>query len=239
MNSKQLSTLGISVSDDKLLAYYQANFQKYGIHENSLGWTKGKQNIRFHQLTKPFSLSNRTILDIGCGFGDLLGFFKNQRINYKNYIGIDLIPEFVEVAQKNWSSAHHQFILGNYLEIPDVVTDFTIASGIFGHRLYESQKEQYEHVTRVLEKAMATSSVGVSFDFISDKTDFSSSSKDFHASPEEILKIAYGLTRNVVLDNSALPFEFSITLFKNQKFETAKTVFECFLEAHPDLIGQE
>ncbi len=223
------------MSDEKLLSYYQANFKKFGVHENSLGWTKGKQSIRFHQLTKYFDLKDQALVDIGCGFGDILSFFQKQKISYGSYLGIDLVPEFVEVAKQSWPK--DQFILANYLEHPLLPTDFTIASGIFGHRLYESRDEQYRHVQKILEKAFAASTQGIAFDFISEKTDFSSSPKDFHASPEEILKIAYGLSRRVILDNSALPFEFSITIFKNQTFETSKTVFNAFLEKNPNFIA--
>ena len=54
---------------DTTITRYTERFDKYGYSPKTLGWDKGKQNIRFDILISQFDLLNKSILDIGCGFG--------------------------------------------------------------------------------------------------------------------------------------------------------------------------
>ena len=49
-----------------------------------------------------FPLSDRRILDIGCGAGEQLGKFANWGAKPENLIGIDLMPERIRDAQRNF-----------------------------------------------------------------------------------------------------------------------------------------
>lgn len=224
------------VADQRLLSYYQQNFAKYGVHERSLGWTKGKQNLRFFQLTRHFDLANAEVIDIGSGFGDFNHYLVKQNISVAQYVGIDVVPEFIDVAKTRWPQVNRRFVLGNYLALEKLQADYIFASGIFGLRVADADDEQYGYVRAVVAKAFAEARRGVSFDFISDKVDFRSGTTDFHASPARILSIAYEFSKNVMLDNTAMPFEFSVTIFKDDSFLPATTVFNRTLAAHPDLV---
>lgn len=224
--------------ENELKNYYQQNYLKYGEHENSLGWTKGKQFIRFYNLTKFFNLTSLQIVDIGCGFGDILNFFKANKIQFARYTGIDLMDQFVQIGKKNHHGENVQFIVGNYVKSEKLETDIVIASGIFGHKVSDSDDDNYAYIENVLKKSFEEARVGVAFDFISDKTDFKTSNSDFHASPTRVLDIAYKFSRNVILDNSSLPFEFSIVIFKDDSFKKERTVFEKFIKDHEDMFRQ-
>lgn len=226
------------MSDKKLKDYYQNNFAKHGVHENSLGWTKGKQNIRFSQLTRHFQLNGKSLIDIGCGFGDIHTFFKLNDIHLNSYLGFDVVPEFIKVAQEKWPTKQNQFILGNYLEQKNLQADYIVASGIFGHRLFATDKEQYAYMEQVFSKAISEAKTAIAFDFMSDKTDFKSGESDFHTSPSIALDIAYKFSRNIILDNSAMPFEFALTIFKDQNFAKEKTVFDKFLADNKEAFNQ-
>ncbi len=224
--------------EQKLKDYYEKNFLVHGEHENSLGWTKGKQFIRFYSLTKHFDLNQMELLDIGCGFADILKFFKVNDISLAKYTGIDLMAEFIQIAKKNWPENKYNFVVGNYAHLPEMPCDVVVASGIFGHKMGDSDQENYEYIESVFRKSLADARVGVSFDFISDKTDFKTSQTDFHASPAKVLDIAYKFSRNVILDNSAMPFEFCITIFKDDSFKKERTVFEKFLIDHKNKLTE-
>ncbi len=226
------------MNDKRLLDYYQTNFSRHGVHEKSLGWTKGKQRLRFHQLTKNFDLSNASLLDVGCGFGDFNQFLGEKGDRLTRYVGIDVVPEFIQTAKARWKSAEQEFVLGNYLETQGLEFDYVIASGVFGLALFDQPNDQYAYIERVLRKAFIEARVGISFDFISDRTDFRSGGSDFHATPSRILDIAYSLSRNVLLDNSAMPFEFSITVFKDDSFKAETTVFNRNLVAYSHFLDR-
>lgn len=53
------------------VARYSKRFGEFGYSPKSLGWNKGKQDIRFEILTSLYNFHDKTILDAGCGFGNL------------------------------------------------------------------------------------------------------------------------------------------------------------------------
>ncbi|MFB1486966.1 MULTISPECIES: trans-aconitate 2-methyltransferase [unclassified Thiocapsa] len=44
-------------------------------------------------------LAGASLLDVGCGLGDLLGFLREHRVNLR-YCGVDLLPEMVVEARR-------------------------------------------------------------------------------------------------------------------------------------------
>ena len=90
-----------SCDSNAVYNFYKKNYEKFGYSEKSLAWNKGKQNIRFKELTKNLSLKDgMKIFDIGCGFGDLNKWLLIK--GYKNYYykGVDLVEGFIETAQE-------------------------------------------------------------------------------------------------------------------------------------------
>ena len=48
-----------------------------------IGWgSKSSQNLRFKILSNKFNLNNKSILDLGCGYGDFYSFLKNVHNQY-------------------------------------------------------------------------------------------------------------------------------------------------------------
>ena len=73
---------------EKMVARYQKDFSLYGVSPASLGCPKGRQELRFERV-KNFLLKNTSILDFGCGFGDLSGYtltFTAQEAKPANFI---------------------------------------------------------------------------------------------------------------------------------------------------------
>ena len=52
---------------------YQKTFKKYGAHPKALRWTlKKAAEIRYSELVADLDFEGKSILDIGCGFGDII-----------------------------------------------------------------------------------------------------------------------------------------------------------------------
>lgn len=80
---------------------YRARFEEHGVSPRSLGWGSVRdQDIRFTAATQLFDFSGKTVLDFGCGFGDFLGFLEENGMAPEHYIGVDLNPDFIEVAAR-------------------------------------------------------------------------------------------------------------------------------------------
>lgn len=225
-------------SKDKLINYYQGLFQNYGKDERSLGWTKHKQNIRFRELMKHVFMKKRpgtrtTLLDLGCGFGDLNLFLEKEGYDDVDYYGLDFVPDFVQIAKDLNKHIEDHFYCGDFTDfaLSSARTwDWIVESGFFGYQLLCNTGDAcYEYIRDVMAKSLSICNIGICFDFLSDKVEYRTSQLDFHAQPERILELAYGFSRNVMLDNSVMPFEFNITIWKDDTFSN-QTVFSDYNE---------
>ncbi len=219
---------------EKVFDFYNSNYKKYGYSVKSLAWIKGKQNIRFDALTKFWDMSESfSVLDIGCGFGDLNKFLSLKGISEYTYHGIDLVEGMISTANDIYKGRDNiTFETGDFVQdySSKNIYDFVLASGIFNFQMNEVGN--YENVEAILKKALTVCNDrgAVSFDFQSDKVDyFSDNGVSFYNSPEKILSIAYKYSRNVILNNLYMPFEFSLTIFKDDTFDKSNLVFSRFI----------
>lgn len=199
---------------------YNERFKNFGYSPRTLGWGKVKQDIRFDVLTSSYNCSDKTILDIGCGFGDLNKTLSKKFQNY-NYIGCDLCKNLIEEGKKHFPNS--KFYIGDFLTLDiNENIDWAVASGTFNH-IFE-HGDNYEFIKDVMIKTFDMVNDGFAFDFISDKVDY----KDehlFYSSPEKVLSYAYELSRNVILRSDYVPFEFSLIVFKDDSFDKDDKIF--------------
>jgi ubiquinone/menaquinone biosynthesis C-methylase UbiE len=79
-------------------------------------------------------LSNCRVLDVGCGYGSLLGWFRELGVPAANLFGVDLIPDRIKVAREMFPAI--TFVEGNaeQFDFPDncfdLVPVFTVFSSI-------------------------------------------------------------------------------------------------------------
>ena len=208
---------------------YQARFEEYGYSPKALGWDKGKQDTRFDVLTSNFDLCNKSILDIGCGFGDLNKCLEARCKKNYTYLGIDIVPTLLAEAKKRYQHDNVDFICGDFLaEAIEKPIDYALGSGIFNHKL--EGIDNYTLIEETIRKSFNLCNEGVAFDFLSNKVDYRLE-RTFHSNPSKILEIAYNHTRNVILRNDYMPFEFSIFMFKDDSFDKKDTLFNRFKHA--------
>ncbi len=202
---------------------YRQGYAEHGYSPKALGWDKGRQDIRFEALLSFFEGRGKSILDIGCGFGDLNRVLARQRGDAYLYTGVDLVGELTEEGRRQYPREHIRFLNADFLEHPFTETfDIVVASGIFNHKFASGGNDLF--VERVLRKAWSLCTEGFAFDFLSDKVDYRHE-HTYHNNPERILGLAYGLSHNVVLRNDYMPFEFCLYVGKDDGFDRADAVF--------------
>lgn len=220
---------------EKVRARYVSRLNQFGYSPKTLGWDKGKQRLRFSVLTGNFDLNGKSVLDVGAGFGDLRLFLLDQGTACE-YVGIDLVPELVEAAQNIHDGQDATFHVGDFLSYSfDRSFDYVFGSGIFNFLLKEVDNRDY--IQEVLAKANDLSSEGFAFDFLSDNVDFTRD-LNFYTPPAFALDVAYSFSRNVLLRNDYMPFEFALLVDKDDSFDTADTVFSRFKRRHPELMDE-
>lgn len=207
---------------------YRAAFNQHGYSPKSLGWDKGRQDIRFKVLLSFFECRGKSILDIGCGFGDLNNTLLDLVGDDYKYLGVDMVEELIIEGRKHYDKKNVQLLTVNFLD--HVFTsqfDIVIASGIFNYNFPSGNNNIF--VEEVIKKAWSLCTEGIAFDFLSDKVDYRHD-HTHHNNPEHILRIAYTLSRNVVLRNDYIPFEFCLYLGKDNSFDPNNPVFNSHKE---------
>ena len=102
----------------KQVEYYEGLLDKHGETYLALDWNSPEsQKLRYQVLKELFiygrKASNISVLDVGCGFGDLYGFFKAEKIIQRHkikYFGCDISARLLEVAGKKYPDAKFSLI---------------------------------------------------------------------------------------------------------------------------------
>ena len=109
--------------------FYKNAIKKHGISPQGVCWIdSARQQMRFDVLHSflPKDLSSSSIVDAGCGFGDLYHFFKNNQNLPQKYIGIDAVSEMCVLAKEQ---THQEIIKANILRAELPSADYYLCSG--------------------------------------------------------------------------------------------------------------
>jgi SAM-dependent methyltransferase len=222
---------------ENALKYQQSKYQEwwkeYGPTPAGLAWNKGKQGIRFDALLSYFEPREYSVLDVGCGFGDL-----NVALEFVygncSYHGIDIVEPYLHEGRRRFPDGAFEF--GEFLAMDFKNSfDLAFASGTFNFELPDV--EQYSYLEANLTKMFSLTNEGIAVDMLSDRVNFRREGC-FYYSPTRVLEIALSLTRNVALRHDYLPFEFSVALYRDDSFDE-NTTFKRHLNRNRPLLSQK
>ncbi len=81
--------------------FYTAAIKKYGESPKGVHWNSAhSQQKRFEVLLSCIEDKDFSIVDAGCGFGDLYNYLKQNRVPFTSYTGLDLSPSMVKIAKE-------------------------------------------------------------------------------------------------------------------------------------------
>jgi SAM-dependent methyltransferase len=193
---------------------YQNRFKKYGVDAKSLSWArKGAAHQRFRQIWAEIDFNNKSVLDIGCGFGEL-GKFLTKRYEGVDYLGVDIVPEFIAEGKKLYPNLKLEVrdVLG---EPMDKKFDVVVASGVINSNV----KNNMEYRKAAI-KTMFNLAKGVFvFNMLGGHPQLKTSKKSniWYADSLEVLEYCMGLTRRVILRHHYNPKDFTIFMFPVRK----------------------
>lgn len=129
----------------KISEYYSELVLKEGIlSARSLGEREEERNFRvFDKLLEGLVIEPKSsILDIGCGKGELLDYLKKQLLyinrSHLNYLGIDIVPAFISAAKQRFplnKFKNQNFIHPSFM--PEKQFDIVLALGVLVTRVRE------------------------------------------------------------------------------------------------------
>lgn len=196
---------------EKVKKFYNERHNEFGDDIKSVGWgSKESQELRFDILFRNIDVSGRTILDIGCGFGDLYHYLILRGFKEFHYIGLDISENLIESASKKYNSSNTEFFCGTIDEFKcERAIDYSVLSGALSFKVDDNISLAQSTLSRMFEM----SKIACAANFLTDYADYSLE-KNFHYSPEEMFSFAKKQTRFVSLHHDYPLWEFTIQMFK-------------------------
>jgi SAM-dependent methyltransferase len=212
----------LEIDRAETVARYRERWRQHGYGPKTLGWDKGRQRVRFCAALEGLAEEDyASILDVGCGFGDLLDFLR-ERNWHGQYLGVDIVPELIEEAQKRHASERARFSCEDVsANSRTESTTMAVALGVFNHRLVQDNRE---FVRTVLSRLWECATRVVVLDFLSSAADARSDNL-FYADPCEVFNLARRFSRRVVIHHGYMPFEFQVKLWHDDAFSVEAPTF--------------
>lgn len=146
--------------------YYIDRVKDYKMPEYKvLDWeSKEAQEKRFETFINAFSLKGSTMLDVGCGLGNLAEYIDKKNIKLY-YIGVDLMPEMIERAnKKTFENIKPQFMVMDVFNEQNIEkdVDYIYSSGIFNLNLGNNK----DFLKKALKSFFSIARKGVCFNLL-------------------------------------------------------------------------
>ncbi len=193
----------------KLYEYYLPKIKCDGADYQKLGWESAHaQCLRFDALTKSIDINKKSVLDVGCGTGSLLGFL-NQRYDDFSYTGIDILQSMIDSAlEKGLDGTFLCTDIFDKCPFGPKSFDIVLCSGIFNLNLGNNQSFMEQAVERFFE----LSREAFAFNLLSEKS-CEKEDKYYYFSSERVgqyIKHKYTNKLNVSIIDDYLNNDFTV-----------------------------
>lgn len=199
---------GIRDLERRLIERYSQRLEKFGDDPRTLGWdTRQNQNRRFRALLDLADPTGKSMLDVGCGFADLLTAARESGREPASYLGIDINPALLEVAKRRHPEA--SFEVRNLYDAPfsRPVCDVVYMCGVLNFKIQDPSNAEFARV--MIRNAFAVCREALVVDMLSSRRDPAYPAEDFvhYYDPLEMLGLALELTPHVTLkhDYASIP----------------------------------
>lgn len=195
---------------EEIKKLYQDKYKEFGVDPKSLCWhQKGAAHQRFRQFWAEIDFNKKSVLDVGCGFAEMAKFLK-KRYEGVSYTGVDIVPEFIEEAKKNYPG--YQFFVRDFFSEPmGEKFEVILASGVLNSNVPENleyRKKAIKVMFERVEKVLAFNMLGAHPQPKNDPT-----SNVWYADSLEILNYCTTLTRRVIFRANYHPTDFTIFMY--------------------------
>jgi len=190
----------------RITGFYEEALNTYGNDARSVHWADAKtQHIRFEVLSKAADLNNKSILDVGCGLGDLYKFFTSKEIPV-DYTGIDIVSAFIDRAQERFPDA--TFRAEDIFSVNEQY-DYVLASGALNVTVAGGK----QHYFSMIKKMFECSKKGLAFNMLNEAA-HSNNETYVSYNIDEVAAYCKTLTDNVVVVADYLLWDFTVYMYK-------------------------
>jgi len=200
--------MNTSADSEAIFQYHRYMIELHGNQGTAaLGWRDLlSQTIRFKALSTIANLNGHSILDAGCGHGDLCSYLLQLYTGF-TYCGVEQIPELLSQASKRYQNQPDvSFIHGDFMNDVLPQADYVIASGSLNY--YNADPE---FIFKAIFKLYTHCTLGLGFNLLS------------HVIPNglivaydvnKIMNYCRSLCNNVQLKNDYSDEDFTIFMYR-------------------------
>lgn len=206
----------------RIAELYRAAYAAHGDSPAAVFWPKGRQAERFASLVSGVAEEPFSVLDFGCGLGHLLPFLA-ERFEAFTYTGVDLCGEFIAGNRRRHPGGRFRRI--------DAVRDVTesydhvVIAGTFNIRYVEDDAANRRIVFDALSHLFGRARRTLAVNFMTDEVDYVQEGA-YHQNVDDLLAFARKhLSRRLILDQSYLPYEFTLTVRKDQEIVRPENIY--------------
>ena len=187
--------------------YYRQCLDRHGVdNAEALSWSSpNAQLIRFQALIRVGDLRGKSILDVGCGLGDLYPFLQSTVGDF-DYLGIDLFSDFIKKAQLKYPAAC--FENKDVLEFSGPPFDYVLSSGTMSFKV----PHHFDKYFAMIRKMFSLARLGLAFNMLDRRGHIDD---ELYAAydPKEIEAFCRTLTPKVKLITDYSPQDFTLFLY--------------------------
>ena len=193
---------------NKIANYYDRLVDQYGYDPRACDASGAMPlKLRYEALAGVADLTGKSILEVGCGFGDL-GIYFQQKYAGVQYLGIDVSRRMIEEGQRVHPNLSLQ--VGDILNMDEKEKfDIVVAQGIF----YLLGNNAEMKMQRLIHKMFTLSKEALAFSTISSWAPIKSDN-EFNVDPVSLLVWCRTLTPYLVLKHEYLPNDVTIYLYR-------------------------
>ncbi len=197
--------------DERNRLLYRGLVARHGLSPQSLNWNSREgQSLRFDLLMGVGVEPEASVLDVGCGTGDLLAYLRDRGFKGR-YLGVDLTPEMVDVARGRGLDG--EFLVANLLDLgaeglASLSCDYVLASGIF----YSRQNAPDDYLRRMIHLLLPLAHKAFAFNSLSRWADRPPEPDEYRADPVAVMELCRELTPWVVMRHDYHAGDFTVYL---------------------------
>ncbi|MBN2865793.1 MAG: class I SAM-dependent methyltransferase [Thiotrichales bacterium] len=199
---------------------HKSSIEYYGYQPQALYWSSQEiQFIRFKKLSEILPRNQAcSILDVGCGFGDLKAYLQQQGFDI-DYTGIDLSEDMVRSAGFKHPGIHVK--QGDLFDFnpAEKQFDFVLLSGALNEvvetELEGTAEQKGRYAKAVIRKMYDTCKQGVAFNLLDNRNAWVASRPDLQSfQPEAIADYCQSFAHNVSWQDGYVDNDFTVFMYR-------------------------
>lgn len=202
-----------------LKAYYQNLLTQHGDSPLAVQHINTQSQYKRFEILTAIDENAQSIVDIGCGLGDMYQFLKNNQ--YKGrYLGLDFLADFIELANNKYVAPKNPNVDFRVCDLlkDDIPTgyDYILLSGVFNNKM----SNNHDFMLTTLKKMFASANKGIAFNAMSTYVDYQDDAL-YYSDPLAIfdfckrhLSNAVTLKHDYLVKADSIPYEYTIYVYK-------------------------